>query len=141
LSVVYESLITADETWTDTRGKYKSPHDFVISTLRAFDHVPDNPHFIVGALDLMGQTPYRPGSPEGWPDTAQQWGGADALYKRIEWSNTVARVVGSRVNPLTLGDAVLGPTFQPETRKAVSRAESLTQGVALFLASPDFQRR
>jgi uncharacterized protein (DUF1800 family) len=141
LSVVYESLIAADETWTDTRGKYKSPHDFVISTLRAFDHVPDNPRFIVGALDLMGQTPFRPGSPEGWPDTAQQWGGADALYKRIEWSNTVARVVGSRVNPLTLGDSVLGATFQPETRKAVSRAESLSQGVALFLASPDFQRR
>lgn len=116
-------------------------YDFVISTLRAFDHVPDNPRFIVGALDLMGQTPFRPGSPEGWPDTAQQWGGADALYKRIEWSNTVARVVGSRVNPVTLGDGVLGPTFRPETRKAVSRAESLAQGVTLFLASPDFQRR
>jgi uncharacterized protein (DUF1800 family) len=141
LSVVYESLIAADETWMDTRSKYKTPHDFVISTLRAFDHVPDNRRFIVGALDLMGQTPFRPGSPEGWPDTAQQWGGADALYKRIEWSNTVARVVGSRVNPAKLGDAVLGPAFSPETRKAVSRAESLTQGVTLFLASPDFQRR
>ncbi|MCP4332483.1 MAG: DUF1800 domain-containing protein [Gammaproteobacteria bacterium] len=141
LSVVYEFLIAADEAWLEICSKYKTPHDFVISTFRAFDHVPDNPRFIVGALDLMGQTPFRPGSPEGWPDTAQQWGGADALYKRIEWSNTVARVVGSRVNPAELGDAVLGPAFNPETRKAVSRAESLTQGVTLFLASPDFQRR
>ena len=89
----------------------------------------------------MGQTPFRPGSPEGWPDTAEQWGGADALYKRIEWSNTVARLVGSRVNPVELGDAVLGSQFNPETRKAISRAESLSQGVTLFLASPDFQRR
>lgn len=141
LASVYEALIAADESWLETRSKYKSPHDFVISTLRAFDHVPDNPRFIIGALDLMGQTPFRPGSPAGWPDTAQQWGGADALYKRIEWSNTVARVVGSRVNPVELGDAVLGSTFNPETRKAVSRAESLAQGVTLFLASPDFQRR
>ena len=89
----------------------------------------------------MGQTPFRPGSPEGWPDTAEQWGGADALYKRIEWANTVARAVGSRINPVELGDAVLGAAFDPETRKAVSRAESLSQGITLFLTSPDFQRR
>lgn len=141
LSVVYEALISAEESWFAMSAKYKSPHDFVISTLRAFDHVPDRPQFIVGALDLMGQTPYRPGSPEGWPDTALQWGGADALYKRIEWANTVARRVGSRVNPVELGEAVLGPAFAAETRKAVSRAESLSQGMTLFLAAPDFQRR
>jgi uncharacterized protein (DUF1800 family) len=63
------------------------------------------------------------------------------LYKRIEWSNTVARVVGSRVNPAELGDSVLGEAFSPESRKAISRAESFTQGLTLFLASPDFQRR
>ena len=141
LAAIYESLIQAKEPWDATHSKYKSPHDFVISTLRAFDHTPDNPRFISGALDLMGQTPYRPGSPAGWPDTADYWGGADALYKRIEWSNTVARVVGSRVNPVDLGDSILGDAFDPETRKAISRAESLRQGVTLFLASPDFQRR
>ena len=141
LPTVYESLIFATEPWSKSHSKYKTPHDFVISTLRAFDHVPDKPRFIIGALDLMGQAPFRPGSPEGWPDTASQWGGADALYKRIEWSNTVARAVGSRVNPVDLGDAVLGKTFNPETRKAIARAESFAQGVTLLLASPDFQRR
>jgi uncharacterized protein (DUF1800 family) len=141
LASVYEALIESELAWDAMHRKYKTPHDFVISTLRAFDYVPDNPQLIVGALDLMGQTPFRPGSPEGWPDTAEQWGGADALYKRIEWSNTVARRIGSRVDPVALGDAVLGPRFSPETRKAVARAESLTQGMTLFLASPDFQRR
>ena len=141
LGAVYESLVQSDEPWKSVRTKYKTPNDFVISTLRAFKHTPDNRRFIVGALDLMGQTPFRPGSPAGWPDTAEQWGGADALYKRIEWSNTVARVVGERVNPVDLGDAVLGASFNPETRKAISRAESIHQGMTLFLASPDFQRR
>ncbi len=141
LTAMYEALIRSDEAWVRTFAKYKSPHDFVISTLRAFKHTPDNPRFIAGALDLMGQTSYRPGSPAGWPDTALQWGGADALFKRIEWSNTVARVVGSRVNPVDLGDAVLGDAFNPETRKAIARAESFSQGMTLFLASPDFQRR
>ncbi len=141
LSACYEALIQSEETWMSGFIKYKTPHDFVVSTLRAFNHIPDNPRFITGALDLMGQAPYRPGSPAGWPDTAEHWGGADALYKRIEWSNSVSRIVGSRVNPVDLGDAVLGDTFNPETRKAISRAESLVQGMTLFLASPDFQRR
>jgi uncharacterized protein (DUF1800 family) len=141
LSVVYETLVTANEPWQAVHAKYKSPHDFVLSTFRAFDHVPDNPRFMVGALDLLGQAAFRPGSPEGWPDTAEQWGGADALYKRIEWSNTVARAVGSRANPVQLGEAVLGPGFSQATRTAVARAESLSQGVTLLLASPDFQRR
>ena len=138
---VYEALIAAPESWAEPLAKYKSPHDFVISALRAFDHIPEDTRFIVGALDLMGQPPFRPGSPAGWPDTALEWGGADALYKRIEWSNTVSRLVGSRVNPVDLGDTVLGPVFDPETRLAISRAESNVQGMTLLLASPDFQRR
>lgn len=141
LSSVYGALVETDESWSATHSKYKSPHDFVVSTLRALRHTPDRPQFIVGALDLLGQTPYRPGSPEGWPDTAEQWGGADALFKRIEWSNTVARVIGSRVDPVELGSAVLGPAFDIETRRAIARAESRIQGMTLFLASPDFQRR
>lgn len=141
LTPVYEALVTADVGWKTPQSKYKSPHDFVISTLRAFDHVPDDSRFIVGALDLMGQAPFRPGSPAGWPDTAEHWGGADALYKRIEWSNAVARLAGPRINPVDLGNTVLGPSFSAESRKAISRAESDIQGMTMLLASPDFQRR
>ena len=141
LPTVYRALIESNDTWNPVHRKYKTPHDFVISTLRAFDHEPERPQLIVGALDLLGQTPFRPGSPAGWPDTAEQWGGADALYKRIEWSNTVARRIGSRIDPVELGDDVLGARFNPEARKAIARAESRVQGMTLFLASPDFQRR
>lgn len=141
LAAMYELLIQSEDAWDTAFSKYKTPHDFVISALRALNHSPDNRRFISGALDLMGQAPFRPGSPAGWPDTAEQWGGADALYKRIQWSNTVSGLIGSRVNPVDLGDAVLADAFNPETRKAISRAESLTQGMTLFLASPDFQRR
>lgn len=141
LGSVYEVLVTADEPWREIHAKYKTPHDFVISTFRAFNRVPDDARFLTGALDLMAQTPFRPGSPEGWPDTAEQWGGADGLYKRIEWCNTVARVVGSRARPLELGDVVLGPAMDTATRKSIARAESEVQGLTLLLASPDFQRR
>ncbi len=141
LNAIYAVLIESDEPWQDLQTKYKSPNDLVVSTFRAFDHVPDNGRMIVGAFDTLGQVPFRPGSPEGWPDTAEQWGGADALYKRIEWVEAVSRLVGNRVRPVELGDAVLGESFSPSTRRAVSRAESVSQGMTLLLASPDFQRR
>ena len=141
LEVVYTTLVESDEAWQATHSKYKTPHDFVLSAFRAFDRTPDDRRFLFGALELMGQPPFRPGSPEGWPDTAEQWGGADALYKRIEWAEAVGRYSGSSVNPMDLGDAVLGPAFAANTRRSVSRAESLAQGITLLLASPDFQRR
>ncbi len=141
LPTMHAALVNSSEAWQSTFGKYKTPQDFVISAFRAFDRVPDDGKFIVGALDMMGQTPYRPGSPAGWPDTAQHWGGADALYKRIEWSNTVARYAGASVNPLELGDAVLGPALGDHTKTAISRAESVMQGTTLLLVSPEFQRR
>jgi len=141
LPAVHAALVHASEPWRSTFGKYKTPQDFVISAFRAFDRVPDNGRFVVGALDLMGQTPFRPGSPAGWPDTAAHWGGADSLYKRIEWSNTVARYAGSRVNPLQLAEAALGPALGDHSRTAISRAASAGQGITLLLASPEFQRR
>jgi uncharacterized protein (DUF1800 family) len=141
LPTVHAALVNASEPWQSTFGKYKSPQDFLISAFRAFDRLPEDGRFVVGALELMGQMPYRPGSPAGWPDTAEHWGGADALYKRIEWSNTVAGYVGSKVNPVQLGESVLGPALGDHTRTAVSRAESVMQGTTLLLASPEFQRR
>ena len=141
LPSVYTALVNSGEAWEAPVSKYKTPHDFVLSAFRAFNRTPDDRRFLFGALEIMGQPPFRPGSPEGWPDTAEQWGGADALYKRIEWAEAVGRYSGSRVNPVELGDAILGPAFTADTRRAVSRAESLAQGMTLLLASPDFQRR
>ncbi len=141
LSTVYRTLIESPEAWQQLAAKYKTPHDLVVSAFRAFDHVPDDGRRVVGSLDILGQVPFRPGSPAGWPDTAEQWGGADALYKRIEWADTVSRIAGPRVNPASLGAEVLGPALTAATRQAVSRAESSAQGLTLLLASPDFQRR
>ena len=72
LPSVYSTLISSDESWSQTLSKYKTPHDYVLSSYRAFDRKPEDRRFLIGALDLMGQAPFRPGSPEGWPDTAEQ---------------------------------------------------------------------
>jgi uncharacterized protein (DUF1800 family) len=141
LPAVHAALVDSAEAWQPGPAKFKTPQDFVISAFRAFNRIPENGRYIVAALDIMGQTPFRPGSPAGWPDTADHWGGADALYKRIEWSNTVVRLADQRVNPLTIGEAVLGPAIGDHSKIAIARADSSAQGITLLLMSPEFQRR
>jgi uncharacterized protein (DUF1800 family) len=141
LPSVHAALVDSATAWQRPLAKYKTPLDFVVSTLRAFEHVPGDGRRLVASLEIMGQTPYRPGSPAGWPDTADAWGGADGLYKRIEWADSVARLTGRRTNPVALATDVLGPVLGNRTRTAIGRAESIQQGTTLFLVSPEFQRR
>jgi uncharacterized protein (DUF1800 family) len=106
-----------------------------------FDFVPEEPRQVAAPFELLGQRPYSPGSPAGWPDTAGHWDGPDALLKRIEWATAVGERAGGRVQPVALGESALGDSFSDRTRLAVSRAASAAQGVALLMASPEFQRR
>ena len=141
LNAVYEALVGAREAWTEPLAKFKTPRDFVISTYRGFNRQPDNPEQLLTFLELLGQRPYTPGSPAGWPDTMAHWDGGDALIKRIEWSAALGRQISDRVRPEELGDAILGDNFGDHTRTAVARAESSAQGLTLLLSSPEFQRR
>ncbi len=141
LNAIYKALVSARTAWVEPLAKYKTPQDFLISTYRAFNQQPDNPERMIAFLDILGQRPYTPGSPAGWPDTMAHWDGGDALIKRIEWAASAGRRISDRARPVELGEAILGPLFDDHTRTAVARAESSAQGLTLLLASPEFQRR
>lgn len=141
LPSLHRSLVESPEAWERTTAKFKTPHDFVVSTFRMLDFTPQLPEQMLAPFQLLGQRPYTPGSPAGWPDTASQWDGPDALLKRIEWASAVGKRMGSKVQPLAAGTASLGDALAERTRVAISRAESGAQGMALLLASPEFQRR
>ena len=49
--------------------------------------------------------------------------------------------MGTRVDPLQLARESYGDALGERTRLAIERAESRQQGLALWLASPEFQRR
>ncbi len=141
LPVVYESLIDSVEAWDPPMPKFKTPQDFVISTFRALDFTPTKMEHALGPLRILGQLPYMPGSPAGWPDTAADWAGSDAVMKRIEWSVAVGDRVGNRSHPLGVAEATIGPLMSEHSRLAVKRAASPAQALALLLVSPEFQRR
>jgi uncharacterized protein (DUF1800 family) len=138
---VYAALIDAPEAWEADRRKFKTPEDFVFSTLRSLNVVPRQPEEVLRSFELLGQRQYTPGSPAGWPDTAKSWDGSDALMRRVLWASRVAGRFEQGIDPADLALASLGKYARPETLTALRRASSGTQAVALLLMSPEFQRR
>jgi uncharacterized protein (DUF1800 family) len=141
LPSVYAALIEAPESWEPEARKFKTPQDFVFSTLRALNVSPAQPEEVIRTFDLLGQRQYTPGSPAGWPDTSKSWDGSDALMHRVLWASRVGAKYESGIEPTELATASLGAYARPDTLTALRRAASSGQAVALLLMSPEFQRR
>ncbi len=77
---VYAALIECPQIWDADMRKYKTPEDFVFSTLRALDVTPRDPQEVIRTFDLLGQRQFTPGSPAGWPDTAKGWDGSGCAH-------------------------------------------------------------
>ena len=78
--------------------------------------------------------------PIGWPDTAQDWAGPEAMMRRIDWLYGFA----SRPElpePGVMAELLLGPLLSPATSAEMGRAGSRQDAITILLASPEFQRR
>lgn len=139
---VYRALVEAPECWVPEPQKFKRPAEFLVSGMRATG-LPFPPKATAWAapLTIMGQRPFVPGSPAGWPDTADAWIGADALWKRVLVAERMAEHLPAAFEPMILARDALGPRLSAATTAALARAESPQQAGALFLASPEFQWR
>jgi uncharacterized protein (DUF1800 family) len=144
LPAVYRAMIEDDTAWQPAARKFKNPDDFFISALRACGLNGDDDVALAVRLQAqLGQPLFQPRSPAGFGDVAADWGGPDALYKRVQAAQALAnRLPEMHGNtPLNLGEAALGARLDTQTATALRRAESVQQGVALLLASPAFQWR
>jgi uncharacterized protein (DUF1800 family) len=138
---VYAALIDSPEAWGAQPQKFKSPQDFVFSSLRSLNVSPQRPEEVVRSFDLLGQRQYTPGSPAGWPDSARNWDGSDALMHRVLWAAQLAARFDVGMDPVDVASSSLGNYVRAETQTALRRAASSAQALALLLMSPEFQRR
>jgi uncharacterized protein (DUF1800 family) len=141
LLAVYHVLVAAPEAWATPLPKFKSPWEWVISSLRAVGATTAPDLKIVGALNELGQPIWRSGSPAGWDDLAAAWAAPDALLRRVELAGRIAAVVGDRIDARALAPKVLPGVLSPGTTQAIARADTPQQGLALLLAAPEFLRR
>ena len=141
LAEVAKTLVLASEAWSPEAQKFKTPYEFVVSSWRATGTAPQTLADIGPVLNELGQKPYSAPSPKGWPEEAEVWCAPDAVIKRMAWAQTLAAQSLSGRDPGQLAGDALGARLTPLVAKAISRAETREEGLAILLMSPEFQRR
>ncbi|WP_374546061.1 DUF1800 family protein [Rhodoblastus sp.] len=141
LRAVTLALIDAPESFAAPPMKMRDPWEFVVASARLLGHAPDEPGPVISALDMLGQPLWRPPGPNGFPDDAAAWASPDGIRTRLDLASQWAIRLRDPPDPRELCDAALGAAASPETRQAVSRAETRPQGLALLLMAPEAQRR
>ena len=140
LKRVTAAVVEEEAAWRTPFAKVRTPDDLVVSACRVTGFTPPAP-MLVNSLHILDQQPFFAPSPAGWPDVASEWVGPEAVLHRIDWCQAYAARMPDPPDPVGLTDAVFGEVLPEETGQAIRRAASRREGVALFLASPDFQRR
>jgi len=149
LMALYEVLVNDPASKAARFAKVRPPFEYVATVLRALDFDAEailnasagDTRKLGQALTAMGQRPFRPNGPDGWPEAAENWITPPQLAARISWAGQAARVYAEDRDPRALMNAVLGDTAPEFLSFAVSGAETKWEGVALLLVSPSLMRR
>ena len=133
------TLLRADEFWSREayQAKFKTPYQYLISSLRALDLPLANPQPLTAALAQAGQPLYGAQTPDGYKNTAAAWRNPEALTQRVQLATTLGQRSGVTAAALT---TTLGASVAGATRRTLAE-QPAGQQVALLLASPDFMKR
>ena len=141
LRAVSVALVDLPEAWSDAARKFRTPQDWLIAVLRAFEaaEVSDT------AMPLLRQLRHplwSPQAPKGFGDTTQEWADPDSLLNRAELARTIARRCASqRIDPRILLDVVDVPAGDPLHALLADGSIAADERIALALAGPAFQWR
>ena len=140
LASLTRTLIEAPEAWTAEPVKFRQPFEWFVASLRLTGADDLSNRRIAGALNEIGQMPWRATSPAGYDDLEGSWAGPDALFRRVELAERIARNVPSD-DILARAEAAFPGSLTENTRTWLSRAESGAQALGLLLVSPEMMRR
>ena len=113
----------------------------LMATGRLLGRIPEDPGRYLGGLNVLGQPLWSPAGPNGFPDTNAAWAAPEGMKLRLDISAQVASRLADNIDPRDLLELAAADAASPETRRAVERAETRQQALALLLMSPEFQRR
>ena len=133
------ALVPEPASWQPLT-KLRTPWDYLLAAVRASGLPADNRPDMLGIMAGLGQPAFNAPFPIGWPDTAADWAGPEALLRRIDWAYGFAGRM-QLADAEALADTVLGPLLSDATLNEMRRAGSRRDAVTLLLGSPEFQRR
>lgn len=141
LKAVALALLGDDEAWSAPATKLRTPNEFLVAMMRATGTLPPDPGPVLHSLNALGQPLWQPSGPNGFPDTVAAWAAPEAMKLRLDVAFAAAGRVRDIGHPISVLDSTIGLAALPDTREAVSRAETRQQALTLVFMSPEFQRR
>ena len=136
------AVLREEAVWREPFNKVRTPTELLIAAYRAVGTKPE-PGLAFMALKKLDQPPFFAPSPAGWPDVAAQWISPETVIRRTEWCQVFSQRVPEEPDPLAAMTTAFGEgdVLPEQVQQAVRRAPSRRAGLALLVASPQFQRR
>ena len=135
------ALIEMPEAWEERHRKFRTPQDWLIAVLRAFNATEASEN-LMPLLRQLRHPLWSPQSPKGFGDKTQEWADPDSLLNRAELARTVARRLRTqKIDPRALLEVVDVPASDPLNEYVADNSIPADERVALALAGPAFQWR
>jgi uncharacterized protein (DUF1800 family) len=140
LKAVTAAVVKEDAAWQKPFAKLRTPSDLLIAACRVSGFAPP-PEMLVNSLRALDQPAFFAPSPAGWPDIASSWISPESVLRRTEWCQAFAERMPDPPDPVEVAQAAFGDALPEDALQAIRRAPSRRAGLALLLATPEFQRR
>jgi uncharacterized protein (DUF1800 family) len=121
--------------------KFKTPYQYVLSSVRASGQTPPNLQLLAGAMAAQGMPLYGCPTPDGYKNTEVAWLNPDAMTKRINFATALGAAKTFSSDDLL---QTLGPLVSETTKKVAQdagAAADVALAKALIFASPGMMRR
>ena len=163
---VVRAIVATPEFWSvaRARAKFKTPLEFVVSSLRAVDGTVGAEPGPARTVARLGQPLYRQPVPTGYAESEAAWANSSALFERMNVAVALAagRLPGASVDleehvPLSadpdqlldrVDRSLLSGVMSPHARQVIReqvaglpQPQARALAVGLGLGGPDFQRQ
>jgi uncharacterized protein (DUF1800 family) len=139
LRAAMDAVIARPGAWVPMT-KLRTPVEHSIALHRALGLMESSGKTVFWSAWTLGQGFWEAPLPIGWPDTAADWTGGEAMLRRADLAWKLAGVSGTP-RAAALADRTLGGMLSATTAGRMAAAPSRGVALALLLASPEFMRR
>lgn len=169
IRAVLDSLFHSPEFWDEqyASGKFKTPYEYVISSVRASGIPVSNTRPLRGTIGLLGMPIYGRLTPDGYKNTQAAWLNPNAMTERLAFATALASgrlplnqqpaksleqmdgsktaeppVQSNRIKALQASDllSAVGNSLSAHTRSSIESSPAPIRA-AMILGSPEFMRR
>jgi uncharacterized protein (DUF1800 family) len=141
IRAVLETMFSSGEFWERRyfRAKFKTPYDYVISSVRATGAPVRNYRPLYGTMALLGMPLYGCQTPNGYANTQEAWLNPDAMMMRVSFATALGTGHLSLEHPpfrenANGGGMPMGPAPMREPKLFSKRGASPRTGIDMAAA-------